>query len=76
MAFVFSEKNKEKEIPQSLLNSIKEVQKRISENEAMFNLSVSTDLIDYAIHEDIALRAKFNYLLKKYKEEEENLQKG
>ncbi len=68
MAFKFLSKQEETSERTKLIQSINQVKSELKQNEALFNLSLSSDMIDFAIHKDIALKAQYNYLLKKYKE--------
>ena len=68
MAFKCLAKQEEISERTKLIESINQVKAELKQNEALFNLSLSSDMIDFAIHKDIALKAQYNYLLKKYKE--------
>ena len=67
MAFKFSKETKERSEKQEITQSLRNVQEELMRNEAVFNLAESPEMIDFAVHKDIALKAQYDYLLKKYK---------
>ena len=67
MAFKFLQRTKELSPKEEITESLKCVKEELIRNHQLFNLAESSEMIDFAVHRDIALKAQYDYLLKKYK---------
>ena len=67
MAFKFS-KASEKDEKREILEDIKNVQEKLSQNSCFFDMATSSEMIDYAVYKERALKAQYDYLLRLYKE--------
>lgn len=67
MTFLLSSSSPTGDQRSKLKQDIKCLERQIAENESMFNMIDSEDLIEYSIYENNALRAKHCYLIKCFK---------
>ncbi|MEG1972021.1 MAG: hypothetical protein RR315_02590 [Oscillospiraceae bacterium] len=68
MLFMHSKETNTGDKKEILRHDLRTLEKMIRENEAVFNMTESEELINFTIYQNIALNSKYNYLLQCFKQ--------